>query len=144
MGSTSSLTAKCPLADVRLPHVALLALPGLRVLRRVGAETPDFADLVGDLLADEIGRPAVDRTVAGGIDHEVGGQLGPVIEHDAGLAQSLDLPAADEVDRAVDDEVAGADVDVVARAAAQVLGAGEGIRTLDPNLGKASFVKIAT
>ena len=39
-----------PLLLGRLPHVALLAFPRAGVLGRVRAQSPDLADLVGDLL----------------------------------------------------------------------------------------------
>src|SRR3954454_13217228 len=55
----------------RLPHVALLALPRARVLLGVRAQAPDLADPVGDLLGDQLGRPAVHRLVAGGVDDDV-------------------------------------------------------------------------
>src|SRR6476620_536630 len=55
----------------RLPHVALLALPWTWVLGGFGTETPHLADLVGNLLGDKVGRPAVHRTVSGGIDDDI-------------------------------------------------------------------------
>src|SRR4051794_12959548 len=43
----------------RLPHVALLALPGTRVLPSTRPMPPDLPDFVRDLLGDQIGGPAV-------------------------------------------------------------------------------------
>src|SRR4051812_35363519 len=48
-----------------LPHVALLALPRAGVLDGVRAQSPDLADGVGDVLADEVGGPAVHRALTG-------------------------------------------------------------------------------
>ncbi|MCO5546654.1 hypothetical protein L7F22_000088 [Adiantum nelumboides] len=103
-----------------LPHVALLALPGTGVLGRVRAEAPHLADLVRDVLADDVGGEAVHRPVAGGEHDEVGVELGAVGEPHPLLGELLHLPA-DQLHLAVGDELGGADVDVVARAAAQVL-----------------------
>jgi hypothetical protein len=71
----------------RLPHVALLPLPRPRVLGRVRAEAPHLADLVGHLLADQVGRPAVHRPVSGRVDDQVGRQLCAVLEDDGVLCQ---------------------------------------------------------
>src|SRR6478735_2474310 len=87
-----------------LPHVAQLALPGARVLRRVGAEPPALADRVGDVLADEPGGPAVHRAVARRVDDGVGLELRAVGEDDSVLGQVVDLPA-DEPDRALRDKL---------------------------------------
>src|SRR3954447_22467931 len=84
----------------RLPHVALLALPRARVLLGVRAQSPYLADLVGDLLGDQIGGVAVHRGVAGRVDDEVGGQLGAVLHHHRVLGEVVDL-AVDQLDRAV-------------------------------------------
>src|SRR5262249_61315294 len=43
-----------PLLLRRPPHVPELALPRARVLGRARAQAPAFADLVGDLRADEV------------------------------------------------------------------------------------------
>ncbi|MCY1220757.1 hypothetical protein D9M72_327850 [compost metagenome] len=105
----------------RLPHVAQLALPRTRVLRRVGAQAPALADLVGDLGRDQVGQPAVHRAVARGVHQQVGRQLGAVGERDRVCVHALDVHAALEVDAAVGHQLRGAHVDVVARAAPQVL-----------------------
>src|SRR3954447_14844201 len=88
----------------RLPHVALLALPRARVLLGVRTEAPDLADLVGDLLGDEVGGVAVHRRVPGGVDDEVGGKLGAVLHHHGVLGQPLDLTHL-ELDVAVGHEL---------------------------------------
>src|SRR4051812_24367433 len=56
----------------RLPHIALLALPRPWILGGVRAETPDLSALVGNLLRDEVGRPAVHRAITGGVNDDVG------------------------------------------------------------------------
>src|SRR5438270_8428826 len=42
-----------------LPHIALLALPGAGILCGARPQPPYLADAIGDLLGDEVGRPAV-------------------------------------------------------------------------------------
>src|SRR5579872_6452638 len=74
----------------RLPHVAQLAFPRARILARIGAEAPAFPDLVGHLLADELSRPAVHRTIAGGEHDQVGRQFAAVAEGDRMLLDALD------------------------------------------------------
>src|SRR5690606_39785211 len=64
----------------RLPHVAQLTFPGPRILRRVRPQTPALAHLVGDLLPDEVGGPAVHRVVAGRIDDQVRFKLRAVLQ----------------------------------------------------------------
>ena len=91
----------------RLPHVALFALPWPRVFRGVRAEAPYLAHLVGDLLGDEVGGPAVHRPIARRVDDEVGRQFGAVIEHDGVLGQVVDLPLR-EFHVAVGDQVCDA------------------------------------
>ena len=103
-----------------LPHVALLALPRPGVLGGVRAEAPHLAELVGGLLVDEVGDPAVHRVVARREDDDVGRQRRAVLEHHGVLGQVRDL-AAHELDVAVRHQVGRADVDVVAGAAPQVL-----------------------
>ena len=104
----------------RLPHVAQLAFPGAGVLWRVRAEAPAFAHLVGDVLADQLCRPAVHGTVAGGVDHEVGRQLGAVVQHHGVLCEVIDL-ALGQLDLAVGHQLRCPDVDVRAGPTAQVL-----------------------
>ncbi|MNX53265.1 hypothetical protein D3C86_839570 [compost metagenome] len=104
-----------------LPHVALFAFPGTRVLGGGGTQPPALADLVRDLRADQVGCPAVHRAVPGGVDDQVGGQRDPVGEHHGILRQAADVGARLQLDAAVDDEIASAHVDVVAGPAAQVL-----------------------
>ena len=93
---------------------------GPGILGGAGAEAPALADLVGHLLADQLGRPAVHRPVAGGIDDDIGGQNSAALHADALRRDRLDL-AVLELDRTVGDELRGADIDIVAGAAPQVL-----------------------
>src|ERR1700712_3076001 len=104
----------------RLPHAALFALPRAGILGGVAPEAPDLAHLVGDVLTDEVGRPAVHRAVPGGVHDDVGGQFGAVGEQYGVLGEPVDL-AVRQLDGAVRHQIAGADVDVVTRAPAQVL-----------------------
>src|ERR1700682_2281696 len=85
----------------RLPHVALLALPGARVFGRVRVQSPDLAYLVGDFLRDQVSGPAVHRTVAGGVNHEIGRQFGSVAQDDGMLGESFDVDAAFQFDAAI-------------------------------------------
>src|SRR4051812_27574817 len=116
----------------RLPHVALLALPRAGILRGVATESPHLADLVGDVLADEVGGPAVHRAVPGGVDDDVGRQLGAVGQYYRVLGEPVDL-AVRQLDAAVGHQVAGADVDVVAGAPAQFLHEEAGIAVAPSN-----------
>src|ERR1700722_502763 len=104
----------------RFPHVAQLALPRARVLRRARAESPDLPDLVGHVLADDAGGQLIHGAVARRVDDEVGREPGAVTEDHLVLGQLGHLSLG-QLDVAVGDGVAGTDVDVVAGTAAQVL-----------------------
>ena len=75
----------------RLPHVALLALPGTWVLGGVRAQAPALSNLVSHLLRNQSSRPTVHGAVAGGQDTiRSAGQLGAVGEGDRVLVDALD------------------------------------------------------
>src|SRR5258706_413040 len=97
----------------RLPHIAQFALPGAGVFGSIGTQAPDFADFVGDFGRNEIGQPAVHRTVAGCVHDQVGGEFGAVGERHRTRVDALDAHATLELDTAVGHELRGADVDVV-------------------------------
>ena len=85
-----------------LPHVALLADPWPRILGGIGAEAPALANLVGNILADQVSRPAIHRAIARGIDDDIGLQLGAILEDDAVGDDFLHI-AMGKLDLAVDD-----------------------------------------
>ena len=104
----------------RLPHVAQLALPWPGILGRVGPKSPTLADFVSHLLADQLRRPAIHRSVAGREHHEIGFQFVAVVQPDSGLGVLRHLPGR-ELDLSIGDQFGGAHVDVVAGSASQIL-----------------------
>src|SRR4029453_972023 len=60
------------------PHVPELAFPRAGIFAGIGSEAPTFADLVGEMRADQLRGTFGHGAIAGGIDDEVGRQRAAV------------------------------------------------------------------
>ena len=90
----------------------------LRSSWRAVVETPDAADALGDIRAEQLREQMIGPLVAGGEHEQIGLARGAVAQpHAVGFDIGFDIGRLDQLDLAVGDQLGGADVEIIAAAA---------------------------